>query len=227
MPRLKHHVANVLRGIDGRHGDARLAVLLGEQRRVDDRWSVGIRFEDLGLHDALGRHDLAKLAVERRDVALGPAADEAPLPARTQIDLAHRDRMLLVEDAPPAPDVLRLGHRLEHESPRRIEQTRHADLAVRRRRDRERIAISYAADDHVSSPSLQLLEVGLQPIEALLPDVTVALGPLGHLLERPRLDAARPPLRLPARARSARRARARAGASRRRACSCRTARPVR
>src|SRR6185436_15674301 len=41
-----------------------------------------------------------------------------------------------------------------------------------------------------------LLQVVLEPIEPLLPDVPVALGPISHFLERCRLDPAGPPLRL-------------------------------
>src|SRR5688500_9371454 len=45
---------------------------------------------------------------------------------------------------------------------------------------------------------LQFQQIGLEPIEALLPDVPVGLRPLGHVLERLRMDPARPPLRLAA-----------------------------
>src|SRR4029078_9407679 len=42
----------------------------------------------------------------------------------------------------------------------------------------------------------ELLEVRVQAIEALLPDVPVVLRPLRYLLERRRLDPARPALRV-------------------------------
>src|SRR5688572_26137045 len=45
-------------------------------------------------------------------------------------------------------------------------------------------------------PGFHLLQVGVEAFETRLPDVAVALGPVGHLLEWGRLDAARPPLRL-------------------------------
>ena len=68
---LQHHVADFLRGIDGRHRHARLAVLLGEQRGVDRLAASGYGSKISVCTNPLGRHDLAKLAVERRDVALG------------------------------------------------------------------------------------------------------------------------------------------------------------
>src|SRR5882724_8048682 len=43
---------------------------------------------------------------------------------------------------------------------------------------------------------LQFLQVLVQTIESLFPDVAVALGPLGNRFERGPLDAARPPLRI-------------------------------
>src|SRR6185436_2736386 len=43
----------------------------------------------------------------------------------------------------------------------------------------------------------EMLQVGVQAIEPLFPDGAVALGPLGDLLERRRLQAAWPPLRFP------------------------------
>jgi hypothetical protein len=43
---------------------------------------------------------------------------------------------------------------------------------------------------------LHLLEVRVQTIESSFPDLPVALGPLGDLFERPRFDAAWPPLGL-------------------------------
>ena len=90
-----------------------------------------------------------------------------------------------------------LRHRLEHELPRRVEQTRQRISRSDGRGDLEGLAICDAADDHVFfSFALQFLQVGLEPVEALLPDVAVALGPLGDFLERRRLDPARPPLRL-------------------------------
>jgi hypothetical protein len=38
------------------------------------------------------------------------------------------------------------------------------------------------------------LKIGIQPVESLFPNVPVPLGPLGHVLERTRLEAAVPPL---------------------------------
>src|SRR6266850_7160196 len=46
--------------------------------------------------------------------------------------------------------------------------------------------------------ALQFLEVGVQPVEALLPVAPVVLDPFGHVLERSRLEPAGPPLRLAA-----------------------------
>src|SRR4029077_16389463 len=45
---------------------------------------------------------------------------------------------------------------------------------------------------------LQLLQVGIQAIEALVEETPVMAEPVGDVLERARLDAARPPLRLTA-----------------------------
>src|SRR2546428_926514 len=45
---------------------------------------------------------------------------------------------------------------------------------------------------------LEVLQVLVQPVVALLPEVPVPLGPLGNLLERPRLEPGGPPLPLPA-----------------------------
>jgi hypothetical protein len=42
-----------------------------------------------------------------------------------------------------------------------------------------------------------LLQVLVEPIEALLPQIPVARRPVGHFLERRRLDAAGPPLGFP------------------------------
>src|SRR6266540_202481 len=48
------------------------------------------------------------------------------------------------------------------------------------------------------SSRLELLQVLLQPVVALLPEAAVPLGPLGDLLEWPRLEPGGPPLPLPA-----------------------------
>src|SRR6266571_817677 len=47
------------------------------------------------------------------------------------------------------------------------------------------------------SSSLDLLQVLVQPVVALLPEAAVRLGPLGYLLQRPRFEPGRPPLTLP------------------------------
>src|SRR6266508_1747901 len=44
------------------------------------------------------------------------------------------------------------------------------------------------------SSSLELLQVLVQPVVALLPEAAVPLGPLCDFLERPRLEPGRPPL---------------------------------
>jgi len=46
--------------------------------------------------------------------------------------------------------------------------------------------------------ALQLLEIAVQPFEALLPVAPVVLDPVGDVLERIRLEPAGPPLRLAA-----------------------------
>src|SRR5712691_9434646 len=48
------------------------------------------------------------------------------------------------------------------------------------------------------SSSLELLQVLVQPVVALLPEPTVPLGPLRHLFDWPRLEPCGPPLPLPA-----------------------------
>src|SRR5712691_1181219 len=48
------------------------------------------------------------------------------------------------------------------------------------------------------SSTLELVQVLVQPVVALLPEAAVPLGPLGDLLERPRLEPGGPPLPLPA-----------------------------
>src|SRR2546430_12691244 len=45
---------------------------------------------------------------------------------------------------------------------------------------------------------LQLAQIVLQAIEALVPETAIVLQPVGGLLERSRLEPARPPLRLAA-----------------------------
>src|SRR5207244_2469371 len=44
---------------------------------------------------------------------------------------------------------------------------------------------------------LYFLQIPIQPIEALLPDVAVAFGPVGHFFQRACVDPAVPPLSLP------------------------------
>jgi hypothetical protein len=44
------------------------------------------------------------------------------------------------------------------------------------------------------SLTLQLLQVVIQPIEALVPELAVPLHPIGDLVQRSRLQPARPPL---------------------------------
>src|SRR5213592_1566671 len=48
------------------------------------------------------------------------------------------------------------------------------------------------------SSSLELLQVLVQPVVALLPEAAVPLGPLGDLLQRSCLEPGGPPLPLPA-----------------------------
>ena len=50
------------------------------------------------------------------------------------------------------------------------------------------------------SGSLQLVEIALEPAEALVPEAVVTLEPIGGIPERAGLDAARPPLAPRARA---------------------------
>ena len=45
---------------------------------------------------------------------------------------------------------------------------------------------------------LQLFQIVVEPIEALVEEAAVVFEPIVDVLERPRLDAARPPLRLAA-----------------------------
>src|SRR5436309_3073082 len=40
----------------------------------------------------------------------------------------------------------------------------------------------------------ELVQIGIEAIETLFPDRAIALGPVGHVLERPRLEPAGPPL---------------------------------
>src|SRR5436190_20482659 len=47
------------------------------------------------------------------------------------------------------------------------------------------------------SSSLELLQVLLQPVVALLPELAVPLGPVGDLLQRPRLQPGGAPLPVP------------------------------
>ena len=144
---------------------------------------------------AFGRGDLAIHAVER-ELALGAAADETPGPPGRRSISQTGTEYPLVEDAPPAPDVFGLGHRVEHEAPRRVEQARQRDLAIRRRRDLEGVAICRAAYGHVLLLRFQFLQIVVEAVEARFPDVAIALGPVGHFLEGAGLDPAGPPLGL-------------------------------
>src|SRR4029079_6649678 len=91
------------------------------------------------------------LAVEG-GLPLRVAIDEPPLAAHAKVHLADRDRVAVAETPPPLPDVFGLRHRLDHELPRRVEQTRQADLVIRRRGDLETVAIHGGACDHDASP---------------------------------------------------------------------------
>src|SRR5688572_20106953 len=131
---------------------ARLAALFGE-RGGDDRLRIRERRVDLREDDAARRVDLA-IDAEEFGLPLRVAVDEAPLAADAQIDLADRHRVSVAQIAPPAPDVLGLAHRLEHQGARRVEEPREVNLRVGRSGDLERLAICYAACRHVFSPSL-------------------------------------------------------------------------
>src|SRR5262245_1909754 len=151
-PRLEHRIAYLARRIGGGDRQAGLPVLFGEDLRYN-RFAVGEWVENLGVNEPLWRIDLEINTVEP-DRAAGIRPDEMPLAAWAEVDLAHADPMLVIEDAPPTSDVLGLRHGLEHKAPGGIEQARQGDLAIRRGRDLESVAICGAADGHVSSPLL-------------------------------------------------------------------------
>ena len=89
-----------------------------------------------GLHDALGRRDLAVAALEAVH-AFGAVLDEPPVAAA--LDLHALDHEL-VAAAPPLRDQRGVGHRAPDALARRVEDALDADLAVGRGRDRGRSA---------------------------------------------------------------------------------------
>ena len=96
-------------------------------------------FELEGLDDPLGRNDLANFAPETKLIAVGVAADEAPVAARAEIHVTRRH--CRASRPPPLGDVLRPGECLEDEVAREVEFAREDDLLIRRQRHLQRGAV--------------------------------------------------------------------------------------
>lgn len=61
-------------------------------------------------------------------------------------------------------------------------------------------ALSFLLDDHFSFPAclVTIPQKGVQALEAFVPEVLVLADPLGRLLQAGAIEAAWPPLRVPA-----------------------------
>src|SRR5437016_2543400 len=166
--RCDNHVTYFERRIAHRRREARLAVLFAELGRHHGD-AVGKLLENLGEHNPAWRRDLPVFAVER-GLSLGMAIDEAPGATGAEIDFTDWDRVALAQPAPPLLHMFGFRHRLEHQSHRGIEQARHADFAIRRRRDFKALSICCAASYHESSSPLSSVVVRTRPIDqAALP----------------------------------------------------------
>ena len=175
--------------------DRRLAVLLGEDQRVERLGPVAA--PRLGGDEPLGRHDLPIHAAHRPSRCrrhLRQTNRHAP-PGRRSISQTG-----MVQPAGPSIQCGRcsgLGPGLPDEPARRVEDARHDDLPIRRRRERR--GTDPICRRHDSSPFLSGVG-GTRSRRSKLSSQKrrIVLGPLGDLLERRRLEPARAPLRLAA-----------------------------
>ena len=129
--------------------------------------------------------------------------DEAPHAARAQVEGAGRRGE--AGGPPPLREVLRVGPHLEHERTRGIEEPR-ADHHGRVLPEVDAISFGHASLLRVLCAGfsavlgllgLQLLQVGLQAIQPLVPKPAIAFQPVVDGPQAVGRDAARAPLRLP------------------------------
>lgn len=162
--------------IDEMARQRRAPIPLVEPRRDDDLVPGTEGLVALGVHDPLGRHDLAVLAGEGVLGSVRRAEHETPASADPVVHLA--DRELEDSEPVPAPHVLGLRHGLPHEPTGSRKGSRHDDLSIR--------SELYVGAFHDSFPffGLHLDQQVVESIEPGVPDVPEALEPTIELPER-------------------------------------------
>ena len=160
--------------------------------RGHDRFAVGERLVDLREDEPLGRDDLAVDAVERRTSPCGPRPTKRHVPPTrrsiSQTVTEYRSSRMPHQRLTCSGLVIASNTRCRGASNRRVSVISRSDGVVALN-----VSLFAArACGHVFfSFCFQFLQVVVEPIEARFPDVPVALGPVGDLLERAGLDAAR------------------------------------
>ena len=156
------------RRIDGRDGEARLAVLFGHTSASPAIASGNGSKISVKTMRSGGRSRDTRRRNGTRPAGPRPTKRHVP-PGRRSISHGGH-RVPVIEDAPPAPDVFGLRHRLEHELPRRIEQ---AGQRISRSDGVVILNVSLFADaayGHVSSPCcFEFLQIGRRAGRAAAP----------------------------------------------------------
>src|SRR5215470_16572719 len=116
--RLDRRIASLYGRIQNCQCNPRLAAFFSKHQRIDRLRPVAAPC--LCGHDALGRHNLTIFAAHLHLVAVRMPPDAPPSSPRAQITLANRHDPAARTQHPPR-QTLRLGPRLEHKRPRRIE----------------------------------------------------------------------------------------------------------
>src|SRR6266540_164001 len=99
--RLEHPIA-VFQGVEDRGARERRFAVLFLQRQSVYGDVAGHALPLERPHDSLRPHDLAELAAESGDLAVGTAVDDPPRAARTEVHLAAAE--LVLPRAPPVRD---------------------------------------------------------------------------------------------------------------------------
>ena len=145
--------------------------------------------------EALGRRNAQVLAVEDDVVAVGRAADVAPLATRPDVHLGDlRGRPVRT---PPAGDDLRIGEGLPDPLARCIEGALEDEVAALRIDGRGRGATpvdplrGHCALHFLAPWFFYLTQVGVKSFEAFFPVAAVLADPIGYLPQRarPAVDA--------------------------------------
>ena len=138
--------------------------------------------------EQLGLDELDDLVADRElAAAVAPDHRELVAPADAQVDVDPLARRVEVLGAVPRRDLVGIGPGLEDPLARGFEDARDQDLLVGGGTGVESLIVS-------SFPA----QVRVEPVHPPLPRPLARLHPLHRLVERLRLHAARPPLRLAA-----------------------------